>query len=229
MISLSKTRELTVKDFDTTQGKTIFNGYMNNTVAEFYDISAKEKEMLLSLTQEFKELTQKTHNKEISISQYAKSVESLSEKASAYENISVGINNKNEFEVCLKADLKKEYQTDEQLKTKPTVKKPAIFSLYAIEWVEHERGWGMRPDGFSLHRSQEEAAEFIKDFWANQPKGYVPDEYSRPCYDTAKLIQVSESLHDYVIDNGSVWLHPKNEEAYKTFDATTLQKPKKKM
>lgn len=229
MISLSKTRELTIKDFDTTQGKTIFNGYMNNTVAEFYDISAKEKEVLLSLTQQFKELAEKTYNKQISISQYAKEIEAINEKASTYDNITISMNKKNEFEVSLKSDLKKEYQTEEQLKTQKTVKKPAIFSLYAIEWVEHERGWGMRPDGFSLHRSQEEATAFIKDFWANQPKDYVPDEYSRPCNEKAKLIQVSESLHDYVVEHGSVWLHPRNEEEYKNFDATTLQKPKKKM
>lgn len=229
MISLSKTRELTIADFDTTQGKVIFNEYVNNTVADFYDISPKEKDVLINLTTSFKDLAEKTYNKEISISHYLKEVEKLTEKAGEYENITLSMNKKNEFEVSLKADLKKDYQTEEQLKTQKLVKKPAIFSLYAIEWVEHERGWGSRPDGFSLHRSQEEAAKFVKDFYEKQPKDYVPDEYSRPCNEKAKLIQVSESLHDYVVDYGSVWLHPRNEEAYKTFDATTLQKPKKKM
>lgn len=228
MISLAKTRELTVADFLSTNGKVIFNEYLNNTVADFYDIAPKEKEVLASLTKQFKEVAEKTFNKEISISQYAKEVEKLTEKAGEYENITVSMNKKNEFEVTLKADLKKEYQTDIQIKKQKPVKKPTIFSLYAIEWVEHERGWGSRPDGFSLHRTPEEATEFIKDFWSRQPKE-VPDEYSRPCNDKAKLIQVSESLHDYVVKYGSVWLHPRNEEAYKTFDATTLQKPKKKM
>lgn len=228
MISLAKTRELTIKDFDSTQGKVIFNDYVNNTVADFYDVAPKEKEVLISLTKQFKEVAEKTYKKEISISQYAKEVEKLNEKAGEYENIAVSMNNKNEFDVSLKADLKKEYQTDVQLKTQKPMKKPAIFSLYAIEWVERERGWGMRPDGFSLHRSPEEATEFIKDFWSRQPKE-TPDEYTSPCSEKAKLIQVSESLHDYVVENGSVWLHPKNEQAYKTFDASTLQKPKKKM
>lgn len=107
-------------------------------------------------------------------------------------------------------------------------KKPAIFALYGIQWEESERGWGTRPDGFSFHRSPEEASQYLKDFFAKQPKE-VPDEYSRPVNSTAKLIEVSEGLYNHVMEKGSVWLNPNSDSAYKTYDATHLSKPKNKM
>ncbi|NCQ51521.1 hypothetical protein GW796_06425 [archaeon] len=107
------------------------------------------------------------------------------------------------------------------------VKTHAIFSLYAIEWEESERGWGTRPDGFSFHRSVEEAEEYLKDFISKQPKE-VPDEYSRPV-GKAKLMEVSEDLHEFVMQSGSVWLVPNNPLAYKTYDATHLKKTKNKI
>ena len=60
----------------------------------------------------------------------------------------------NDFIVTLKSQLKDEYQTQVQLVlNKEVSKRPAIFSLYAIEWEESESGWGVRPDGFSFHQS----------------------------------------------------------------------------
>ncbi len=48
------------------------------------------------------------------------------------------------------------------------------------EWLESERGWGARPDGYSLHLTMEDRKQFVKDYWARMPDT-VPDEYSRPC------------------------------------------------
>ena len=47
------------------------------------------------------------------------------------------------------------------------------------EWLESERGWGTRPDGYSLHKTEEDCDKFIRDYW-NQMSLEVPDEYSRP-------------------------------------------------
>lgn len=47
------------------------------------------------------------------------------------------------------------------------------------KWEESERGWGQRPDGFSLHMTDTDREAYIKDYWARQPRE-VPDEYSRP-------------------------------------------------
>jgi len=47
------------------------------------------------------------------------------------------------------------------------------------KWEESERGWGTRPDGYSLHLTDEDRQAYIKGYWAGMPEE-VPDEYSRP-------------------------------------------------
>lgn len=34
---------------------------------------------------------------------------------------------------------------------------------YLLSWTEHERGWGQRPDGYSLHESPEECQRYLKE------------------------------------------------------------------
>lgn len=46
-------------------------------------------------------------------------------------------------------------------------------------WVESEAGWGVRPDGFSLHVGREALEKFIKEYWRGMPAA-PPSEYSRP-------------------------------------------------
>lgn len=55
------------------------------------------------------------------------------------------------------------------------------------EWLESERGWGSRPDGYSLHRIRTDllmrnadVESFVRDYWESMPDE-TPDEYSRPC------------------------------------------------
>lgn len=60
---------------------------------------------------------------------------------------------------------------------KKTTKKEYI--VLAQEWEESERGWGIRPDGFTLHLTEENHKQYIKEFWDKQPKDYVPAEYTR--------------------------------------------------
>lgn len=47
------------------------------------------------------------------------------------------------------------------------------------KWEESERGWGCRPDGFSLHLTEDDRASFVYAHWETLPDS-VPDEYSRP-------------------------------------------------
>lgn len=54
--------------------------------------------------------------------------------------------------------------------TKPVVKQ---------QWDESERGWGRRPDGYSLHLTIADAKAYIAEYWARMPKE-VPDCYSMP-------------------------------------------------
>lgn len=54
-----------------------------------------------------------------------------------------------------------------------------VMIVYATQWIESERGWGQRPDGFSLHLTKQNADEYIKAYWDSMPDA-VPDEYSAP-------------------------------------------------
>jgi hypothetical protein len=64
--------------------------------------------------------------------------------------------------------------------------KPKVAKKHPIvvqEWEESERGWGVRPDGASLHLTESDRAAYVKDFWDREkqrnPSSTVPDEYSR--------------------------------------------------
>lgn len=47
------------------------------------------------------------------------------------------------------------------------------------KWEESERGWGVRPDGYSLHADDVARRLFIEAYWATMPDA-PPSEYSRP-------------------------------------------------
>lgn len=46
-------------------------------------------------------------------------------------------------------------------------------------WSESERGWGIRPDGYSLHLTKEDLDAYIEAYWERMPKE-VPYAYSSP-------------------------------------------------
>ena len=73
------------------------------------------------------------------------------------------------------------------------------FKVLRQDWVESERGWGIRPDGYSLHLNSEDLDKFVRQYWSRMPD-QVPDEYSRPSgepvwveVDGNKYLQVQES------------------------------------
>ena len=68
------------------------------------------------------------------------------------------------------------------------------------KWEETERGWGTRPDGFSLHLSLDGLSKYIAAYWAKQPDA-VPDEYSRPD-GTPYTTGVSEAVVESITQAG---------------------------
>lgn len=54
--------------------------------------------------------------------------------------------------------------------------------VWRQEWLESERGWGVRPDGYSLHLTDADVSAFVRDYWETMPNT-APDEYSRPSGD----------------------------------------------
>ena len=71
-----------------------------------------------------------------------------------------------------------------------------VHFAYLLEWEESERGWGCRPDGTSIHLSQEECSKYLKEYWERQPKGEAPDEYSRPLNDKPIGVRIPNELHE---------------------------------
>jgi hypothetical protein len=48
------------------------------------------------------------------------------------------------------------------------------------KWEESERGWGTRPDGYSIHPDEAALERYLEAYYATLPKE-VPDEYERKC------------------------------------------------
>lgn len=69
------------------------------------------------------------------------------------------------------------------------------------DWMESERGWGQRPDGYSLHRTAEDCKRFIKEYWSRMPPrdqfGNPPDEYSFPSGEPF-VVDVDQKTYDEV-------------------------------
>lgn len=70
------------------------------------------------------------------------------------------------------------------------------------EWEESERGWGVRPDGYSLHKDEASRKGYIEKYWNGMPDE-VPDEYSRPCGEP-RWIEVDAKTYTAVKRKGSV-------------------------
>jgi hypothetical protein len=54
-----------------------------------------------------------------------------------------------------------------------------VHKVIVQKWEESERGWGTRPDGYSLHLTEEDRVLYIKKYWNSMPDK-APAEYSRP-------------------------------------------------
>ena len=57
--------------------------------------------------------------------------------------------------------------------------KNKLEQVVRLDWEESEKGWGVRPDGCSLHLTTRDCKNFVKEYWARMPEE-TPDEYSRP-------------------------------------------------
>ncbi len=70
------------------------------------------------------------------------------------------------------------------------------FTVLRQDWLESERGWGQRPDGYSLHLTESDRQRYITEYWGRMPDE-VPDEYSRPDGSPVR-IDVDELLYAQV-------------------------------
>jgi hypothetical protein len=71
-------------------------------------------------------------------------------------------------------------------------------------WEESERGWGIRPDGCSIHSTKEELNIFIENIYKNRGDD-VPKEYDRIIGDPMECF-ISDKLYDKLKQSGSLRL-----------------------
>ncbi len=83
------------------------------------------------------------------------------------------------------------------------------------QWILSERGWGASFDGVSLHITEEQRAEYIRDHWKLLPKD-VPDSYSRPS-GNPETIFVTKGLYDLIKERSKHCFMP----GYKTSSIPT--------
>ena len=77
--------------------------------------------------------------------------------------------------------------------------KSKLEKIIYVGWEESEKGWGQRPDGCSLHLTEDDFKIFLGLYWDGMPDK-APSEYSRP---TGKPVtaQVSPGLYKRVQEN----------------------------
>lgn len=68
-----------------------------------------------------------------------------------------------------------------------------LKEVWCVEWEESERGWGVRPDGWSLHLTDQDAYKYIRLYWDGMPDS-TPDEYSRPVGEAYGRLAISKVL-----------------------------------
>ncbi len=78
-----------------------------------------------------------------------------------------------------------------------TKKQTLDYIVIRQDWEESERGWGVRPDGISLHATPKNCQTFIKEYWDSMPDE-IPDEYSRPSNEPYPF-RVTQKLYALVI------------------------------
>lgn len=72
-------------------------------------------------------------------------------------------------------------------------------------WTETERGWGQRPDGYSLHLNEEALEEYLaKDSKQKRRTGVAPDEYSFPDISGEYWCEIDEETHNLLLDKKSI-------------------------
>lgn len=88
---------------------------------------------------------------------------------------------------------------------------PVQYRVYRQEWVESERGWGVRHDGSTVHLTLDDRNAFVAGYnrtFNNQAS--APDCYTR-AEGNAKQVSVSEEAYDKLV------LHKKQGSDWKRF------------
>ena len=72
-------------------------------------------------------------------------------------------------------------------------------------WEESERGWGVRPDGASLHINVESYRKYLSDIYDSRDTQDVPNEYDRVVGSVIETV-VSDDIYNMVLSEKNIRL-----------------------
>lgn len=75
----------------------------------------------------------------------------------------------------------------------------AKLLVWCQDWEESERGWGVRPDGFTLHLTQDDCKKYVTGYnttFNNLPS--APDEYTRAS-GPPRLVEVDQKTFEALL------------------------------
>lgn len=75
--------------------------------------------------------------------------------------------------------------------------KPVVLQ----HWEESEAGWGTRPDGVTLHLSEEHRRQYVLAYWKEEHErtgGKTPSEYTREVGDPI-VFDVDQETYDKLV------------------------------
>ena len=81
--------------------------------------------------------------------------------------------------------------------------------VYLQFWEESERGWGIRPDGCSLHLTVEDHKRYIKSIYDSRLNESVPYEYDRIVGEIIEVM-IKDTLYDEIKGSYRLWQHEMN-------------------
>ncbi len=78
-------------------------------------------------------------------------------------------------------------------------------------WEESERGWGVRPDGCSIHLDKISHSQYVDSVYGDRSNTMIPDEYDRVSGSPFECF-VSNDIFEKVKLTGSIrlWENEKN-------------------
>ena len=75
--------------------------------------------------------------------------------------------------------------------------------VYLKNWEESERGWGVRPDGCSLHIDLNNHKSYLNSIYQSRDINNIPHEYDRIVGDVKEVL-VSDVIFNEVLKSNGV-------------------------
>lgn len=79
-------------------------------------------------------------------------------------------------------------------------------TAYLQYWEESERGFGVRPDGCSLHLTMENRISYIKNIYDKRDVNNVPNEYDKYVGNPLEVLVSDNIYNELVANSGSIRL-----------------------